>query len=1159
MPDQSFVHLHTHSEFSLLDGAAQLDRLVEAAARLQMPALALTDHGKMFGAADFYLKCQKAGIKPILGVEAYVAPQGLRDKTPRPGKNHYHLLLLAQNDTGYQNLLALTTIASVDGFYSKPRIDHEVLARHSAGLICTSACLSGELCSYILAGDTEKALHTAAMYRDIFGPERYFIEVQDQGLPDQVTCNTELIRIARELGLRLVGTNDVHYIERDDSYAHDVLLCIGTGASVNDPGRLKYDAHEFYLKSAEEMRRVLDELPGAADQTLAIAEMCDVKLPIGDARRAQLPVPETPDGLSPIEYLRRLALEGLERKLGEITPTYADRLDYELSVIDQTGFAPYFLIVRDFALFARNRGIFFGVRGSAAGSLVSYCIDITDIDPVDYGLTFERFLNPERVQMPDIDMDFEDARRAEVIDYVTRRYGEGHVAQIVTFGTLAARAAIKDTGRALAMPLPDVNRVVGLVPTQPLHMTIGKALEVTPELRTLRERDPAVRNLLDTAQRLEGLSRHSSVHAAGVVISAEPLVEYTPLQRSADGGLITQYPASILDKLGLLKMDFLGLINLTILGRAVENIRRSTGKTIDVNQIPLDDPKTFELLGRGDTTGVFQLESNGMRRNITQLKPTSVRDLAAMVALYRPGPMAHIETFIKAKHGQIEIKYPHEKLEPILAETYGVIVYQDQVMMIARAIAGYTLGQADILRRAMGKKDAEVMAAQRARFVEGAAANGVSAQDAIKIFDLIEPFAGYAFNKAHAVCYAMVAYQTAYLKANYPVEYMAALLAAYMEKPDKVGSCLAECRRMGIEVLAPDVNRSGADFTAEGDCIRFGLAAVKNVGRAAVELILAAREKGGPFSSLMDFCSRCLAEGNMTRSTVEALIQCGAFDGIEPNRHALIQMLDPAFQAAARACRDRRSGQVSLFGDATHEGEPLVDIPMPAVSDYAPERKLAFEKALLGFYVSGHPLDRYRDRVARAARDRIESLSERKDGEEVLIGGIITQVSEQYSKQNNDKWARFTLEDPDGSTIEVLAFPNTYRQHGQAITQEAIVVVRGRLRIAESVVESQDEVEPRVEVSADEVKPIGNGRPANGNLQPAAGLTIYLDQSKTDLWMLKNLRRTLEGHPGDAKVRLLIREGRTEYRKRAPITVEASEEVRRAIERITRQQVWIDA
>ncbi len=1158
MPDQSFVHLHTHSEFSLLDGAARLDKLVAAAANLGMPALALTDHGSMYGAADFYLKCKKAGIKPIIGVETYVAPQGHRDKTPKPGKNHYHLLLLAQNDAGYQNLLKLTTTAFVDGFYSKPRIDHELLAQHNEGIICTSACLSGELCSYILEGDPEKALRTAAFYRDLFGPERYFIEIQDQGLGDQVRCNTELIRIARELGLRLVCTNDVHYIQREDSYAHDVLLCIGTGSNIGDPNRLKYDAHEFYLKSPDEMRALFPELPEAAENTLAIAEMCNVALPIGDAKRAQLPVPETPNGMSALDYLRELAFDGCMRKLGEISETYRERLEYELSVIEQTGFAPYFLIVRDFALFARRTGIFFGVRGSAAGSLVSYCIDITDIDPVDYVLTFERFLNPERIQMPDIDMDFEDARRSEVIEYVTGKYGVGHVAQIVTFGTLAARAAIKDTGRALAMPLPDVTKVIGMVPTMPLHITIEKAIEDVQELKSIRDHDSDVRNLLDTAQRLEGLSRHSSVHAAGVVISDEPLVEYTPLQRSAEGGLITQYPAGVLEQLGLLKMDFLGLINLTILGRAVENIRKSTGEKMDVRKIPLDDAKAFELLGRGDTTGIFQLESDGMRRNITQLKPTSVRDLAAMVALYRPGPMAHIETFIKAKHGQIEIKYPHKLLEPILSETYGVIVYQDQVMMIARAIAGYTLGQADILRRAMGKKKKEEMAAQRARFMEGAAKTGVSEKDANMIFDLIEPFAGYAFNKAHAVCYAVVAYQTAYLKAHYPVEYMAALLASYIEKTDKIASCLDECRRMGIQLLPPDVNLSGIDFTPNGSAIRFGLAAIKNVGRAAVELVLAAREERGAFTSLLDFCSRCQEKGNVNRATIEALIQSGAFDAIEPNRHALIQVLDQALQAAAKSSRDRRAGQESMFGDDDDDA-PLTQIQLPDVADFPQDRKLAFEKELLGFYISGHPLDRYRDRLAKVARDSLADLGGKNDGDELIVGGIITQLTERLSKQNNEKWAKFTLEDPDGHTIDVLAFPAVYRQCGQGITKEAVVVVRGRLKVAESL-RDDDEGERLLEVRADDVKPIGSGvsANANGSSTPSA-LCIYLDDSKTERSILRHVRTVLEQKPGTAAVRLVIREGRAEYRKRATFTVDPTDEVRREVQRITGQQVLIES
>src|SRR5579871_2844789 len=815
-----FVHLHCHSEFSLLDGANRLDPLITRAAELEMPALALTDHGVMYGVAEFYSKCKASGVKPLLGVEAYVAPRGHKDKQPRLDGAAYHMVLLARNLQGYKNLLKLTSIAALEGFYYKPRIDRELITRYSEGLIATSACLGGEVCSALLRGDYESARDIAAFYRDVFGRENYYIEIQNHNLPEQIRCNEDLLKIARELKLPVICTNDVHYLGSQDADAHDILLCIGTGATIHDQDRLKYATQEFYLKTSEEMKRLFGDCPGAIENTLGIAEKCHVDLEFG---RCPMPSPGFPKEYTPHQYLTKLAEEGLVRKYNGNPPeNIIERLNYELGIIETTGFSQYILIVRDFAKFAEQKGIFYGVRGSAAGCLTSYLVDITDIDPVEYGLTFERFLNPERIQMPDVDMDFEDSRRQEVIEYVTRKYSpnqadptQARVAQIITFGTLAARAVLKDAGRALGMPLPEVEKLAKLVPTLPLHMTIDKTLEANPEFKNAYVRDPNARKLIDTARRLEGISRHASVHAAGVIISHDPLVEYTPLTRSADGGCVTQYVAGTLEKIGLLKMDFLGLINLSILGQAIKNVERTTGKQLDVRKLPLDDKKTYELLGNGECVGVFQLESPQMRRYIQELKPSDVRDVAAMVALYRPGPMAHIPRFVRCKHGLERIEYPHPLLKELLEETYGVIVYQDQVMRIAQIIAGYTLGQADILRRAMGKKKKEEMAKQRENFLEGAKSKGVTEKKANEIFDLMEPFAGYAFNKAHAVCYAMVAYQTAYLKANYPVEYMAALMACFIEKSDKLVTCMEECKRMQIAVLPPDVNSSLADFVVE--------------------------------------------------------------------------------------------------------------------------------------------------------------------------------------------------------------------------------------------------------------------------------------------------------------------------------------------------------
>jgi len=1133
-----FVHLHTHSEFSLLDGAARLDALVRRAADLQMPALALTDHGVMYGALDFYTKCRGAGIKPILGVEAYVAPGSHKEKRRGDEKTSFHLLLLARNLQGYKNLLKLTTAAAIDGFYYKPRIDHALLEKWHEGLIATSTCLGGEVCQALLKDDYPRALRIAGWHRDLFGPENYYIELQDHRIPEQARCNEGLLKIARDLGLATVCTNDIHYLTQGDAYAHGILLCIGTGATIHDQKKLEFKTDEFYMKSAEEMARLFP--PETLERTLEIAEKCSLELEFG---RAPLPAPDLPDGRTPNTYLRELAEEGLARRLGTVPDRYRERLDYELGIIEQTGFAQYFLIVRDFARFARERGIFFGVRGSAAGSLTSFCVDITDIDPVDYDLTFERFLNPERIQMPDIDMDFEDARREEVIQYVTEKYGRDHVAQIITFGTLAARAAIKDTGRALGIPIPEVNRVVAMIPAMPLGITLSQALEASPELMALYRRDPEIARLIDTAKRLEGLSRHASVHAAGVVISHEPLEEYTPLQRAQDGGCVTQYPAGALEKIGLLKMDFLGLINLSILGRTVENIRQTRGLDLDIQRIPLDDQNAFELLGRGDTTGIFQLESAGMRRYIAELKPTSVRDLAAMVALYRPGPMAHIPTFIRAKHGLEKITYPHDLLKPILEETYGVIVYQDQVMRIAQAIAGYTLGQADILRRAMGKKKREVMVRERKNFIAGAASNGISAKKAGEIFDLIEPFAGYAFNKAHAVCYAMVAYQTAYLKANYPVEYMAALLACYNGKTDKIASCMEDCARMRIRVLPPDVNRSDVDFTAEaagggapassigrphahaaesGMAIRFGLAGIKNVGRAAVDAILAARRCGGPFRSLADFCRRTGEQGTVSRAAIEALIRSGAFTSIHPNRRALVEALDAACQQASKAQRDREIGQESLFGgQPPEEARTEEDAPLPDVPDYSTEEMLAFEKELLGIYVTDHPLEKHRAAILDYASASIEALKELGDGQKVRLGGIITSVKPFTSKKSQEPMAFMTLEDLSGQNVAVTVFPSTYREYGRCIGKDRIVLLSGRTSVRQRIREDEPEENVNVEVLAEEIMPLGSGVTAAGNGHgEAPTLCVRLDQSQVGVVHL--VRSALENSPGNTPVVLHV-------------------------------------
>ncbi|MCS6777651.1 MAG: DNA polymerase III subunit alpha [Chloroherpetonaceae bacterium] len=1171
MSDSSdFVHLHCHSEYSLLDGANRLDPLVARAAELGMPALAMTDHGVMYGVADFYSKCKAAGVKPILGIEAYVAPRRRTDRDPRLDSAAYHMVLLARDLTGYKNLLKLATIAALEGFYYKPRIDRELLEKYHEGLIATTACLGSEINAHLLRGDYETARNRAAEYRDLFGRENYYVELQNHNLPEQVECNEYLLRMARELGLPVICSNDVHYLTAGDADAHDILLCIGTGTTVNDPDRLRYATKEFYLKTAEEMKQLFGKVPGAIENTLGIAERCNVELEFG---RCPLPSPGIPDGFTPQTYLRHLAEEGLRQKFGENPPPVCvERMEYELGIIEKTGFAQYILIVRDFAQFAAKRGIFYGVRGSAAGCFVSYLIGITDIDPVEYGLTFERFLNPERVQMPDVDMDFEDARRAEVIEYVTKKYSpkqdedvlEARVAQIITFGTLAARAALKDAGRALGMPASEVDRLTKMVPTLPVGMTISRTLETVAEFKNAYVRDERARKLIDTARRLEGISRHASVHAAGVIISHDPLVEYTPLTRSADGGFVTQYVAGTLEKIGLLKMDFLGLINLSILGQAVRNIEKTTGKKLDPRKFPLDDARTFELLGNGECVGVFQLESPQMRRYIQELKPSSVRDLAAMVALYRPGPMAHIPQFVRCKHGLEPIVYPHPSLEEVLKETYGVIVYQDQVMQIARIIAGYTLGQADILRRAMGKKKKEEMVKQRENFIRGAAERGISEKKANEIFDLMEPFAGYAFNKAHAVCYAMVAYQTAYLKANYPVEYMAALMACYIEKSEKLVTCMEECRRMKIPVLPPDINLSEADFTVateEGRAtgIRFGLAGIKNVGRTAVEVILRARAHGGPFTHLMDFCQRVMEyEGGVSRSTIEALIQSGAFQSLpgHSNRRALMHMLDECLQSASKALRDSRIGQQSLadmFGE-DESAQQQQAIPVPQIPDYPRDQLLAFERDLLGLYLTGHPLLEHQRALARKNVTPIASLSEMPDHADVTLGGIVTAVKPFTSKKSGEQMAFFTLEDMTG-TVSCTMFPSSFAQYGQLLVKDRIVLLRGKTSHRERV-RDDEEGGHIVEILAEhlsvlEANPGGNGdRPRK--------IVIRIDPSKRDA--IRLVKETVEQYRGNgnaAEVYLHVAEGKRLHIVRTPLWAEYTEPLRQALEKLLgRQCVW---
>ena len=1044
MSDPGFVHLHVHTEYSLLDGAARIKALVRQAKELGMEALAITDHGVMYGVIDFYQEALGAGLKPVIGCEAYVAPRSRHQKEPRLDDFQYHLVLLAENQEGYRNLMRLVSAGFLEGFYYKPRMDRSLLEAHREGLIALSGCLAGEIPSLLLQGKAGEARAAARYYRELFGPENFYIELQDQRLPEQASLNEALIRLAREEKIPLVATNDVHYLRREDAEIHDVLLCIQTGKTIHDPNRLRFESQEFYLKSPAEMAELFAHCPDALENTLRIAERCRVEF---DFDGYHLPEYDLPSGETADETLRRLCYRGLEERYPEVTPQLQERLDYELGVIKQMGYSSYFLIVADFINFARSQGILVGPgRGSAAGSLVAYCLKITSIDPIRYGLLFERFLNPERISMPDIDIDFADDRRDEVLQYVVEKYGADRVAQIITFGTMAARAAVRDVGRVLAFPYGEVDRVAKLIPFEP-GMTIQKALEQIKELKDLY-RDQRYKQLLDGSMALEGMPRHASTHAAGVVISPTPLVNHVPLQKTPDGITVTQFPMGTLEKLGLLKMDFLGLKTLTIIGEALENIYKRTGKRLVIDEIPLDDPKTFELLSQGETSGIFQLESAGMRGVLRDLQPNKFEDIIAVVALYRPGPMEQIPVFVNSKHGREPINYLHPVLEPILEETYGVIVYQEQIIEIAARMAGFTLGQADLLRRAIGKKKKEILDQQREVFINGCRNKGFSKELARDIYDLILKFASYGFNKSHAAAYAMIAYQTAYLKANYPVEFMAALLTGYHANSDKVALYIADCRRQNIQVLPPDINESETNFTVVGENrIRFGLAAVKNVGLGAIESILEVRRER-PFISLLDFATR-VDSRLCNRKVVESLIKCGAFDSLCGSRAACLAGLDEVMARGQTAQRERENGQLSMFSlmDRESRVEQLVD-RLPDIPEFSYKERLALEKEMLGMYITGHPLEQYRPLLERMKRlTRCAELGELGDGKPVTVGGIVAAMRTIYTKKGLPM-AFLTLEDLTGS-VEVIVFSDLYQRRSELIQEDNLLIIKGKTDLKE--------------------------------------------------------------------------------------------------------------
>jgi DNA polymerase-3 subunit alpha len=1106
-----FVHLHVHSEYSLLDGAAHLRRLVERAAQLGFPALALTDHGNLFGAMEFYNLGREAGVKPILGAELYVAPGHRTERAPVDGQYEgaNHLTVLVRNATGYRNLIQLVSRGYLEGFYYKPRVDKELLARHAEGLLALSGCLNSEVSRLLLAGDVARARDAAGGYAEIFGRDFYFMEVQAHGLPDQLRVTDGTVRIAQALGIGLAGTNDSHYLEAADARAHEVLLCLQTGAKLADPGRWRFATEEFYLKSAEEMQKVFAELPEAYANTLAVAERCELTLGFD---QFHLPRYEVPAGHTLDSYLREVAEAGLRRKYPSPTSEVDDRFEYELRIIREMQFSGYFLVVWDFIKYAKDRGIAVGPgRGSAAASLVAYCLGITSVDPIRYGLVFERFLNPGRKSMPDMDIDFADDRRDEVIRYVEQKYGRDRVAQIITFNVLKAKAVIRDVGRVLGLPFGEVDRIAKLVP-ETLNITLDEALRQSPPLAEAVKTRPDVAELWQIAKRLEGLSRHAGKHAAGVVISDDPLIEHVPLYKDPKGEeVITQYPMGPIEKLGLLKMDFLGLRTLTVITNTVRFIQESRGIRLDIEQIPLDDPKTYQLLSEARTFGVFQLESAGMRDALRQLRPERLEDVIAMVALYRPGPMQMIPEFTARRHRRVKPSYDHPVMEKHLQETYGIMVYQEQVLKIAADMAGFTMSEADDLRKAMGKKIPALMAEQRAKFLAGAQARGVKEKVAERVFELMEKFAGYGFNRAHATAYAIVAYQTAYLKANYPVEFMAALLTSEMANTDKVVVHIEECRAMAIDLLPPDVNVSGFRFGVAGATIRFGLGAIKNVGEKAVESVVGAREREGAFATLADFGRRVDLQ-LVNRRVIESLIKAGAFDSLGHTRAHLLAGLDGALETGQRHQRERDQGQGSIF-DLMGGGSPAaaaapVEPPLP---EWDPDQLLLYEKEVLGFYLSGHPLKRVWADAQRRGAIGTGDLASREDGSRVILCGLVAAVREINTK-NGDRMAFATLEDMDGA-IEITIFPETFRQGGGHLRSGAPLLVRGRLEGSAST----------RKLLAEELRPLVGAGEDEG--PPPSACRVRVGGGGADA--LRELRAVCDAHRGPVPIYLhLDLEGR---------------------------------
>ena len=1109
-----FVHLHLHTEYSLLDGACRISELPKRVKEAGQEACAITDHGCMYGVVDFYKACKKEGIKPIIGCEVYVAPRTRFDKVFQVDNKPYHLVLLCENQQGYQNLIKLVSAGYIEGFYSKPRVDLELLEKYHEGLIALSACLAGEIPRKLSTGDFSGAKETALRYRNIFGEGNYFLEVQDHGIEEQRRILPLLRRLSKETGIPLAATNDCHYLKKEDARMQNVLVCIQTNHTVDEQNDMEFPTEEFYLKSREEMEKALPGFEDALDNTAAIAARCQVEFTFG---KTQLPHFETPDGRTSEEYFTDLCTRGLKKRYGTITPELQGRFDYEMSVVKKMGYVDYYLIVYDFIRYAKSRDIPVGPgRGSGAGSLLAYCMGITGVDPIKYQLIFERFLNPERVSMPDFDVDFSDERRGEVIDYVVRRYGADHVAQITTFGTMAAKAAVRDVGRALGMSYQAVDRVAKLIPNR-LKITLDAALSEEKSLKTLYDTDPQVKELLDMAKKVEGMPRHASTHAAGVVITAKPVDEYVPLAKS-DESIVTQFPMTTLEELGLLKMDFLGLRNLSVIDHTVHAVRK-TEPEFSIDKISLEDPAVFAMFSKGETEGVFQFESAGMRRMLVAMKPNCIEDLTAATSLYRPGPSSSIDTYIRNRFHPEQIRYETPLLEPILRVTCGVLLYQEQVMQVCRSLAGYSYGRADLVRRAMGKKKVDVMQAERENFIHGkkredgsfecvgAVANGVPEDVANHIFDEMAAFAEYAFNKSHAAAYSVVSYQTAYLKCHYPRQYMAALLTSILDWTGKLTEYLGECKELGIEILPPHINRSTGSFRMEGEGIRFGLLAVKGLGRSVIDNIVAERKKNGPFTGLLDFCKR-MAGKDLNKQALKNLIRCGAFDCFGYARKELLAVHEAAMDSAAGYARSHAGGQMNLFA-AAEIAEP--ELSIPRIGESSIGEKLRQEYEALGFYLTGHPLDEYRLLAKRWKMDEAAAItaeeSRYQDRQQVRLLGMAAGKKTMNTK-SGQMMCFLNLEDRSGA-IEVVLFPTVYRDYQQVLQKDAPFVVEGRISLRE---------EEPAKVLADRLIDLEAFRDS----QPAG--TLFLRMNSKNDRRLPAVLTLLADYPGQTPVKIYFDE-----------------------------------